>query len=127
PTNATIAIGTGTGTIVNDDGAPALSINSVSQSEGNAGATAMTFTVTLAPASAQTVTVNYATADGTASSVAGGPGNPDFTAASGSLTFLPGETTKTITINVNGDTVAEGNEAFTVTLSAPSNATIASG
>src|SRR5262249_17171846 len=46
PTNATIAVSTGSGTILNDDGAPSLSINSVSGLEGNSGTTSMTFTVT---------------------------------------------------------------------------------
>ena len=47
PTNATIATGTGTGTIVNDDAPalPTLSINNVSANEGNSGTTAFTFTV----------------------------------------------------------------------------------
>jgi len=100
---------------------PTLSINSVSLPEGNSGTTAFVFTVTLSAASASTVTVNYATADGTATA----PG--DYAATSGTLTFAPGVTTQTVTVNVVGDTTPEGNETFTVTLSAPTNATIASG
>ena len=79
------------------------------------------FTVTLSPSSAQTVTVQFATADGTA--LAGS----DYLATSGSLTFNPGETTKTITVRVKGDTVVEANETFFVNLSAPTNATISDG
>ena len=121
PTNATIATAQGTGTIVNDDVAPlpTLSINNVNANEGNAGTTPFVFTVTLSAASASTVTVNYATADGTATS------GSDYAATSGTLTFNPGITTQTITVNVNGDTTVEPNEPFVVNLSAPTNATIA--
>ena len=121
PTNATILTGQGTGTIVNDDGVPLISINNVSQNEGNTGTTSFTFNVTLAPASGQTVTVNYATADGTAIAPS------DYTAASGTLTFAPGTTTKTATVLVNGDIANEPNENFTVNLSSPTNAAIGTG
>ncbi|MBN9524243.1 FG-GAP repeat protein, partial [bacterium] len=122
PTNATIAAGTGTGTITNDDPVPTVSIGDATLPEGAAGPAPFTFTVTLSAASGQTVTVNYLTADGTAT-FAGG----DYFPAAGTLMFLPGETTKTVTVLVAGDTVNEADEAFTVTLSAPTNATIATG
>ncbi len=64
--NANITDGQGQGTILNDDGAPALSISDVSVTEGNSGTVNAAFTVSLSPASGQTVTVNYATANGTA-------------------------------------------------------------
>jgi hypothetical protein len=123
PTNATIATGAGTGTIINDDGAglPTLSINSVSANEGNAGTTPFTFTVTLSAASASTVTVSFATADGSATA------GSDYVATSGTLTFNPGVTTQTITVNVNGDPTPEANETFFANLSSPANATIAVG
>jgi len=98
---------------------PTLSISNVSANEGNAGTTPFVFTVTLSAASASTVTVNYATANGTATS------GSDHAATSGTLTFSPGITTQTITVNVNGDTTVEPNETFVVNLSVPSNATIA--
>ena len=66
PANATIADGTGVGTITNDDAPTVLSISDVSVAEGNSGTTSLVFTVTLSAASGQSVTVNYATADGTA-------------------------------------------------------------
>ena len=66
--------------------------------EGNSGTTPAVFTVSLSSASAQTITVNYATADGSAQA------GRDYQAATGSLTFNPGETTKTVTVLVNGDT-----------------------
>jgi len=121
PSNATIATGTGTGTIFNDDaaGLPSLSINNVSANEGNSGITPFTFTVTLSAASASTVTVNFATADGSATA----PG--DYSATSGTLRFAPGVTTQTVTVNVNGDTTVEPNETFVVNLTGAVNATIA--
>jgi hypothetical protein len=118
PTNVTITTATGTGTIQNDDGQPALTINNVSQVEGNAGTTNFLFTVALSPASGQTVMVNFATADGTATA------GSDYTAASGTLTFAPGVTTQNFNVLVNGDAVFEADEMFAVNLSAPINATI---
>jgi hypothetical protein len=120
--NATIARGRGMGTIVNDDGPqpPQLSINDVSLKEGDSGASPFSFTVTLLPASKLTVTVRYATADGTATTA-----DNDYSTTSGTLTFAPGETSKTVTVQANGDTKYEPDEAFYVDLSGASNATIA--
>ena len=122
PSNATIAgTGIGTATINNDDAVPTLSINNVSQAEGSGGGTtAFTFTVTLSTASGLPITVDFTTADGSATAPS------DYAAQSGTLTFSPGQTTKTITIAVVADAVNEANETFTVTLSNPANATIAS-
>jgi hypothetical protein len=109
----------GVGTITNDDTPPTISIGNISQSEGNAGTTAFTFTVTLSNASFQTVTVDYSTADGTATVA-----NGDYAAKSGTVTFLPNQTTQQVTINVNGDTNIEPNETFFVNLTNPANAAI---
>ena len=119
PGNATIADASGTGTITDDDAAPTLSIDDVSVAEGNAGTTTATFTVSLSAASGKTVTVDWATADDDAVQPA------DYTAGSGTLTFVPGDTSETIAVTVNGDLVAELDEPFRVTLSAPSDATLA--
>src|SRR5439155_1269448 len=102
--NATIADGTGIGTITDDDGPPTLSVNNVTVTEGDSGTVNAVFTVTLAQASGLAVSVDYATADGTATAPA------DYTAASGTLTFAAGQTTKTVTVLVNGDTLDEANE-----------------
>ena len=100
---------------------PTLSINSASNNEGNAGNTPFTFTVTLSAASATPVTVSYATADGSATSA-----DSDYVPAGGVLTFSPGgPLSQTITVDVVGDLVVEANETFTVTLSSPSGATLA--
>jgi hypothetical protein len=94
----------------------------LSNREGNSGTTPFEFTVILSNPSYQKVAVNYTTVVGTAT-VADG----DYIAASGTLTFQPGETTKTVTVLANGDTKVESDETFTVVLSDPANATIDNG
>ncbi|MEQ8973778.1 MAG: glycoside hydrolase family 9 protein [Coleofasciculus sp. C1-SOL-03] len=97
---------------------PTLSINDVSLTEGNSGTKNATFTVNLSEASTQSVSVNYATANDTATA------GSDYTAESGTLTFAAGETSKTISVAVTGDTTVESDETFNVNLSNASNATI---
>lgn len=116
--NAVVVDGQGGGTVTNDDPLPSLSIDDVSVVEGNAGTVNAVFTVTLGASSGQTVSVNYATADGTATQPA------DYSSTSGTLTFTPGQTTRTITVPVIGETVPEANETFFVNLSGATNATI---
>src|SRR5262249_44381799 len=98
-----------------------LSINNVTVTEGNSGVVNAVFTVSLAAASTAPVTVQFATADNTASAPA------DYQSTSGTRTFAPGQTTQTITVPVNGDTLGEANETFLVNLSNPSGAAIANG
>ncbi|MGB7921663.1 MAG: Calx-beta domain-containing protein [Pyrinomonadaceae bacterium] len=121
PTHATIFDGQGIGTITDNDPTPGLRINNVTLIEGNSGTTNATFTVTLSAASGQTVKINYATANGTASAPS------DYLTKTGTLTFAPGETTKTITVAVKGDTAHEPNETFFVNLSTAVNANITDG
>src|SRR5262249_17919410 len=93
-----------------------------SVTEGDAGTTTtMTFTVTLSQPATSPVTVNYATANSSATA------GSDYVATSGPLTFAPGETTQTVTVQVLGDGVWEGDEWFYLNLTAPANATIADG
>jgi probable HAF family extracellular repeat protein len=96
---------------------PAVSVNDVTVTEGNTGTQSAAFTVTLSAASLQPVTVNFSTADGTA---AGG----DYQAASGTLTFAPGQTSQTVAVPVAGDRVAEPNETFVLHLSQATNSTV---
>ncbi len=119
PQNAILADPQGVGTITNDDSA-ALSIDDVTLAEGNAGTTNATFTVTLSAAVDAPVSVDFSTADGTATAA-----DKDYTAATGTVTFAPNETSQTISITVNGDTQVEPDEDFFVNLSNPTNATIA--
>ena len=83
----------------------------------------LAFRVTLSRARAAATTVDYATSDGTASAGA------DYTAASSTLTFAAGETSKTVSVAVLDDAHDEGSETLTLTLSnpAPSAVKIADG
>jgi probable HAF family extracellular repeat protein len=121
PTNALLGQGQATGTILDDDPLPAITINDLTLTEGHTGTRNATFTVSLSFASTQTVTVNWTTANGTATAPS------DYQAVSGILTFDPGQTTRTVTVLVKGDRVAEPNETFLINLSGASNATIGDG
>ena len=100
---------------------PSLSIGDVSAFEGNVGTTTLAFPVTLSKASTETVSVDFVTIDETATAPT------DYTTASGTLRFNPGEQAKTIAVSVVGDTMVEPHEGFWVQLSNPINATIANG
>ncbi|HBB86211.1 MAG TPA: hypothetical protein DC047_01185, partial [Blastocatellia bacterium] len=109
-----------TGTITNDDALPSFSIDDVTHNEGNSGTTTYTFTVTKSGTTALNATVDYQTQDGSATTA-----DSDYTGiGTATLTFLPGDTTKQITVNVNGDTHVEPTENFLVNLSNPNTATI---
>ena len=97
---------------------PRLSINDVSVTEGDTGTKNAVFTVTLSPASSRWAAVRFTTANGTA--LAG----KDYAAFYGTLAFDPGQTTKTITVAIKGDTLDEPNERLFINLSSPINATI---
>ena len=115
-TNASISDATGVMTVTDDEATPSLSIADASTADETAAN--LTATVTLSGQSSSTVTVDYATSDGTASAGA------DYTTSSGTLTFNPGDTSKTFNIPILADTIDEDNEVFSVTLSSPTNATI---
>ena len=100
-------------TIIDDDEA-SLSIADAGGAEGED----LEFTVTLDPTSVREVTVDWAVNDDSATAGA------DYTDGSGTLTFAPGDTTKTVTVATLQDTVPESVETFTVTLSNASNAAI---
>jgi len=119
PSNAVVGQASATGTILNDDNAPTLSINDVTIAEGDSGTTNATFTVSLAGATEVAASVDYATQDDTATAGA------DYVAVSGSHTFAPGEASKTIVVQVMGETTAEPDETFVVLLANPTDATLA--
>lgn len=126
PVNATIADGTATGTILNDDGGgggTSLSISDASIAEGDSGTATAVFNVTLSAPAGTTVTVAWSTS----SAPRGASAGSDYVAASGTVTFVPGDTTEAILVTVNGDNLSEPNETFKVTLSNPTNATISDG
>ena len=118
--NATLADSQGIVTILDND-PHTVRISDTSGLEGNAGLTPLTFTVTLSADASAPVTVNFATQDGTA--VAG----EDYLAASGTLTFAPGEGSKDITVQVLGDGTLEPDETLVINLSGATNAVIADG
>src|SRR5206468_3678694 len=100
-----ITDGQGVGNIVDDE--PRISISDVAKRGGRKNTTLFTFTVTLSAAYDQAVTTSFRTVDGTATT-----SDSDYVAQTGTLTFAPGETTKTITIEVKGDSKKEADEYF---------------
>ena len=113
--NAVIDDSTGVATVTDDDGLIQILAEKPADVYEGDGASA-TFTVRLSRAdSANPVTVSYATEDGTAT-VADG----DYTAASGTLTFDAGDTSKTVSVALVNDDIAESSETFRLVLSSPS-------
>jgi hypothetical protein len=96
--------------IIDSDPKPIISVSNITIEEPRFGTAEAVFTVRLTNPTSQTVTVNYATNNGSA--VAGS----DYLAASGTLTFNPLETTKTVSVKINADALNEGNEAFFLSL-----------
>ena len=118
--NATLTGGTATGTIIDDDAAPALSVADAGAAEGDA----VSFTATLSAASGQTVTATWTASVESGDTAASG----DLSGAlTGTLTFAAGDLTKTFTVATAEDTTDEPDETFTVTLSNLSNATLTGG
>ena len=127
PSTVSNSIANGTGTILNDDAPPTLSINDVTANEGISGITSYTFTVTLSASPSSNVTVTVNTADGTTNPAT--TADNDYSAISNLvLTFVPnGLLTQTVTVDVTGDSKFERDEAFFVNLSSPTGATLADG
>jgi uncharacterized repeat protein (TIGR01451 family) len=98
---------------------PVLSAGNSSVTEGDAGAVNAMLNVSLSLASPQTVTVNYATTSGSATEAS------DYLSRSGTFTFAPGETLKTVSVPILGDQLDEADETFYLQLANATNATIA--
>jgi len=98
---------------------PQLSIADATVFEGDSGTSSVAVTISLSTATPAPVTIRYQTADGSAKAASG-----DYQATSGVAIIPVGETSTVITVNIQGDTVQEPDETFTITLSAPVNATI---
>jgi hypothetical protein len=99
-----------------------LVVDDVVRAEGNSGVTTFHFTVTLASPAGTLVTVDYGTADGTATL-----SNGDYLPASGTFTFAPGQTKKSLTVMARGDTAFEADETFAVALTNAVGSLIARG
>src|SRR5712691_1408959 len=108
PLNGTIADAQGIGTIYDNDGPPSFVVTDVAGAEASG---TLSFSVVLTNANAAPVSVDYATADGTA--LAGS----DYASTSGTLTFAPGETSKSVPVTIVDDALAEDDETFTLHLS----------
>ncbi|HZF04437.1 MAG TPA: Ig-like domain-containing protein [Patescibacteria group bacterium] len=117
-TNATIGDSQASGTIFDDDAGRQVVIDDTRVLEGDGGTTNAVFTLTLSRAALAPVTVSYVTSN--SSAVAPG----DYATTSGTVTFVPGTTTQSLTVGVVGDEAAESNESFLVTLKSITNATI---
>ena len=96
------------GLTVNLPGSLSVSPGSTSVNEGDTGTTSVTFTVTRSGFLAEEITASYESFGGSAT-----PG-VDYTAVSGTLTFIPGAITQTFTVNINGDTTGEPDETLSV-------------
>ena len=113
---ATLGTAAATGTIADVPPLPSVGVADARADEGDE----LEFAVTLSEATTVAVTVDYATSDGTASA------GSDYVAASGSLRFAPGETSKSVAVNALTDGAVEDDETLTLTLSNPSGATLGS-
>jgi Calx-beta domain/Carboxypeptidase regulatory-like domain len=96
-----------------------ISVGTTAVTKPASGTVPETFTVSLSAASPNTVTVGYSTSNNNA--VAG----VDYAATSGTLSFAPGTTSKTVTVNVNGNTIAGPDLSYYLSLASPTNALIA--
>jgi hypothetical protein len=99
--------------------APTISTGDLDVTRPAVGSTTGAVPVRLSAPSASPVTVKYTTKDGTALAPA------DYTAASGTVTFAPGETAQTIPVTVIGAAPAPTAKTLTVNLTAPTGATLA--
>ena len=103
---------------VNLEVLPQIGVGDATGVEGDSGTTTATFNVSLNAGYTKDVTVGYTTTSGSAVS------GSDYQAASGTLTFAPGEASKSVVVNVVGDLGVEADEAFFLDLSSPVNASI---
>ena len=113
PSGATLGTSSATGTINDNDSSSTanLAIDNASVTEGGT----LTFTVTRSGVTTTAVSASYASASGTATS------GSDFTAASGTVSFTAGQTSKTISVTTIDDASVESVETLTVALSNPSS------
>ena len=118
PVNAVLGTPhTATITILDNDEPPTVQFSSSDYSV-HEEAGEVTVVATLSAAAEQTVTVDYATSDGTAQA------GEDYVAASGTLSFAPGETNANVTVTIRADGLQEPDETFHLTLSNPNKAVL---
>ncbi len=119
PANTTILKGVGQGTIINDDAAagPAIQFSQATYAAAEQLG-AITVTVIRSGDSSGAASVDYATSDGSAVQ------KSDFEYAAGTLSFGPGEVTKTLVVLLNQDSYTEGSEGFNLVLTKPTGASL---
>ena len=105
----------------------AIRVLSIADAEAAEGAGEVRFAVTLDGPSAAEVTVGYATADPAESVDPVAGAGVDYESASGTLTFAPGELSRTIRVSVIDDSLDEPDETFTLVLADPRGATVGRG
>jgi hypothetical protein len=104
-----------------NDPLPGLSVSNYSVTEGNDGLKTINVNLTLLAPSGRTVSVNYATQNGSATAP------NDYLPETGNVNFAPGEVSKTIVLNIVGETISESHETFSLVLSDSINGTIVNG
>jgi putative cell wall-binding protein len=119
PNGTLIGRSRATGTILENESYPTLTVTGNSRAEDAPSNQPLVFTVALAPPSSQTVTVNWATADGSAKVA-----DNDYVAANGTLTYAPGQTSKTIEVDQTADANIEPDETVTLSLTGVQNAQV---
>lgn len=111
------SLGTNLITLTDDDATPTLDVfNDITRDEGTGAAT---FELSLSNPSAEPITLDVSVADGTAEVDGSGAGSNDFDAPNSTVTFLPGQTEKSIPVHINADTVFEDDEEALVSVSIP--------
>jgi hypothetical protein len=117
-TGSVSVLGTATGgTVSISVVVPTVAFSAATYSVGEGSGSAV-ITVHLSAASNETVTVHYATSPGTATA------GSDYTTVSGTLTFIPSDTSETFSVPILEDTDAEGSETVNLALTSPTHATL---
>jgi hypothetical protein len=120
PANAILGQYYNYATIIDPTSNPNLTVDDTGVSRPSSGTVIENFKVRLTPASSNTVTVNFGTQDGSATTGAG-----DYVANSGTLTFNPGDTSKTIAVTVNGSATSGPDRYMYMNINTPTHAQIA--
>ena len=126
--SATLTRNVVTGTIVDDDPAPTISVGAAQQVEGNAGSAIMVLPVTLSTASGRQVSANFQTevTGLTATQAANCTGGADLQTTSGQVGIAEGLTSGEIRVPICGDAVPEAHQTFRARLTGATNASLPS-
>ncbi len=132
PANSNIVTAAASTVLTNDDASLTITPLLADRNEGNSGYVEYTFTVTRAGNGSQVSTVNWAVDSGVANAVngtdfyvsqPGGVSKDGNGIPYGTLSFASGETSKTITLRIAGDSTLELDETLRINLSNPSSGT----